>query len=75
MKQLPDLGRAAKLLKISVELEGVDPETILGYSILKGLRDGKLGEVIKMVKDQIPDNKKMLSEIIGNDLLKEIEGL
>lgn len=73
MVQLPDLARAAALLKISVDLENTKPDSILGYSILQGLRDGRLREVIRTISSQARDNRELMADIIGEELLQRIE--
>lgn len=73
IKDFPDLGNSAKLLKISVELENkVQNGGIIGMAIYSGLRKGNIKEVIKMIRGQAEDNRPMMEEIIGNELLNDI---
>lgn len=71
----PDLGKAAKVLKIAVELEGVKPDSIFGVAIYNGLREHRTKDVVNMILDQAKDNRKMVAEIVGENLLCEIESL
>jgi hypothetical protein len=75
IKTLPDLSRSAQLLKLSVELEGVPTHSVMGMAIQIGLREGRLKDVIKMIKSQATDNRLLMANIIGEDLLKEIENI
>ncbi len=70
--KLPDLAKSAKLLKFSVELENVSPHTLLGMSILSSLKKGKIKETINMIKSMAQDNYRIMSEVVGEPLLKEI---
>jgi len=71
----PDLARSAKLLSISVELEGVDPETTFGLAIKLALKKKDLKRCIEMILSQANDNRPLVSHLIGEDLLKKIESL
>jgi hypothetical protein len=75
IKSLPNLANAAHLLKISVELEGVPTHSVMGMAIQIGLREARLKDVIKMIKSQAADNRPLMANIIGEDLLKEIENI
>ncbi len=69
----PDLANSAKLLKISVELEAVPEDTIFGVAIKNGLKEKKLKQVIKMIREQSNDNYLMLRNIVGKSLMEDIE--
>lgn len=75
MKQLPDLGKAARFFKVSVELEKVSPETIMGFSIKNGLKEGRTMETIMMLAEQSKDNREGIKRLIGEETLKDIESL
>lgn len=71
--KLPDLANSFKLLKISVELEGIKDGGIIGIAIQCNLKNGNLGEVIKMIRESAADNRKMMEDIVGEKLLMDIE--
>lgn len=73
LRELPNLADAFKLLKISIELENVPDNTIMGAAILKGVRDGKVKQVVQMIKDQAADNRSGMVEILGESLMNDIE--
>lgn len=73
--KLPNLSKAAKMAMISQKLEKVSKDTIFGIAIRHALRVNDLKRCIEMIKDQAKDNYKLVSEIVGEDLLKEIESL
>lgn len=73
--ELPDLANSFKLLKISCDLEDVLPDSVLGIAIHEGLKRKALKEIITMVKEQGRDNRKMVVDIIGEELMKQIETL
>lgn len=62
-----------KLLDISMELESVPQESIMGMAIQIALRENKLGECLKMILDRAEDNRPMMAGIIGDPLLVKIE--
>jgi hypothetical protein len=70
----PDLAESMKLLKFSVELEGVDSNTIFGHCIKEWLREKKsIRELVKTIQEQAMDNYHMVLETIGDEhLLSEI---
>jgi nitrogen regulatory protein PII-like uncharacterized protein len=72
---LADLGKAMKELKISVELEGVSPETFLGYAIRLAIKKKELKKAMQMIVDNARDNRELTIEIVGKDLLKDIESV
>lgn len=71
LTNLPDLGNAAKLLKISVELEGVKDGGVIGMAIQSGLREKRLRSTLKMIQEQAQDNPKLMAEILGEELLND----
>lgn len=75
LTNLPDLGRSARILKISLNLESVPCTTLIGIAIQKGLRENNLRGTIAMIKDNAKDNRDMVADILGGKLLKEIESL
>lgn len=75
LKDFPDLGRSAKLLKISVELESIPQDNIIGSSIVAELRKKNLKGCLKMIWSMSEDNRNLMEEIIGKKLLEEIESL
>ena len=73
MTSLPDIGKAAQLLKFSVELpEHIKGEGAIELSILSALEEGKIKGVVQMIKSIGKDNAPYLEEIIGKELLNEI---
>lgn len=72
IKDFPDLGNSMKLLKISVELEGVTGGGIIGMAIQNSLRNDRLNNTLKMIREMARDNFKMMQGIIGEDLLNDI---
>lgn len=75
LKGLPDLARSAKFLKISCELENIAPVSMIGIAINQGLREGRIREIIAMIRGMAEDNRPMIEEILGASLLSEIETL
>ena len=74
LRELPDLAHSFKLLKISIELEGSKGDSIFAHAIREGLRKPKnLKPVIQMIKDQANDNPELVSDIIGENLLNDIQ--
>lgn len=72
---LADLGKAMKELKISVELESVNGETVLGFTILNCLRKKELKKAMQLIVNTARDNRGMAIEIVGEELLKDIESI
>ena len=73
MTSLPDIGKAAQLLKFSVEIpEQIKGEGFLQSAIVQGIYDGKIKQVVKEVKQMAADNYSVMEEIIGKELLNEI---
>lgn len=72
LSTFPDLGNSAKLLKISVSLEGVKDAGLIGAAIYKGLRDGQVKELVKMLREMHEDNPGLVGEILGKELLNDI---
>jgi hypothetical protein len=75
IKSFPDLANSARLIKISVELEDVPDTSVMGMAIQIGLREDRLRDVIKMIQSQAGDNRPLMVEIVGEDLLKAIENV
>jgi hypothetical protein len=72
---LPDLAKSFKILSISVRLEDVNPETFLGYAIRLALKKKELKKAMQMIVDNARDNRELTIEIVGEDLLKDIESV
>ena len=73
---LADWTKSASILKISIDLHNVSPDkSVMGTAIHTGLKEGKLKEVIEMIQSQAKDNRNLMAEIIGEELLSEIERL
>lgn len=69
----PDLAQSMKLMKISCDLELVSQDNIFGMAIQTGLRKGKLKDTILMIQSQAQDNRPLMADIVGENLLKDIE--
>jgi len=48
------------------------PQTLLGMAIKSSLQKGKIKETIQMIKSMAQDNYRIMSEVVGEPLLKEI---
>jgi len=73
MNTFPDLGKAMKLLKISVELEDVAAQdSIFGMAVNEGLRKQDLERTIEMIVSQYNDNPLLVSNMVGYNLMQEI---
>lgn len=76
MKNLPDLAKHFKLLKIQMDLQGIDPEKgMFSMSLVLAARQGKIKQAIEMIREQGRANRPYMIEIIGDDLLTRIETL
>lgn len=75
LPDLPDLARSARLLAISVKLEDVSDKTVFGLAIKLALKKKDLRRCIEMIREQAKDNRKLVAEIVGEDLLTKIESL
>lgn len=73
--ELPDLAKAVKFLKISVDLEDVTHKGKMGEAINTGLRTQRLDEVISMLKDQIRVAPDEMLEFLGVNLFKDIKNI
>jgi hypothetical protein len=69
----PNLARAFSGLKISIELENICDDTTIGHEVKKLARHNKTTEAIKVVIDAAKDNRELVSECIGEELLQKIE--
>ena len=74
LKQLPDLGNAAKLLKISCSLEDITEAKggMIAMAIQTGLRERNIKGVVKMLRSMYEDNNRCILDILGTDLLNDI---
>lgn len=75
MNTFPDLGKSFKMLKIRMELDKVPMETLIGFAIHCGLKEISVNRVVHMIKEQAKDNREMMANVIGEDLLREIESV
>lgn len=76
LAKFPDLGKEAKLLKISVDLEGAKADHWLGDYIRKSLRLHSIRNTIKYIRQfckTAPEMRELMEWVIGAPLLKEIE--
>jgi hypothetical protein len=53
------------------KLSRVSDNTLIGTAIRIGIEKNP-AETIKMIKHQIADNKKLMTEVIGEDLVNEV---
>lgn len=72
LSSFPDLGRSAKLVKFSVELENVKPDNVLGASIREALSEGRIMATLNLINDCAKDNRELMNDIVGESLLDEI---
>ncbi len=72
INQMPDLAKAMQGLKISVELESIKKNTLLGIAIEIGLREKRLPEAISLIKKCADEDYMETAWVVGNDLLKTI---
>lgn len=73
IKQLPDLDRSMKLLKITCDLENVVHKGALGFAVHEGLRTKQPRETIKMLKDQIEVAPDEMYNFLGKNLYHSIK--
>lgn len=52
-------------------LRAVTDDSLIGTAIRNGI-DKDPAATIKMIRDQIQDNKRLMAEIIGEDLVREV---
>ena len=72
----PDLEQSMKVLKISCDLHDVSDKTLFGSCILNALRVNQpIKTIIREIQEQAKDNRQMVSEVVGEELLKEIESV
>ncbi len=74
-RSLPDLSKAWRLAALSVKLEKISDETVFGLAIKIALKKKDLKRCIEMIREQSIDNRQLVSDIIGKDILKEIENI
>jgi hypothetical protein len=75
LNNLPDLARSLKKVKFSIELENVPENTILGFAIKNGLRRKEINGVMQLIVDSAKDNRSIVEDLVGVELLKEIEAV
>lgn len=72
--KLPDLAKTFQKLKISLDLtQKVNDKSLIGMAILIGLQEKKFDEVLDMIYEQSCCNRPAMEDIVGVDLLLEIE--
>lgn len=72
LKTLPDLSQSFRLMIFAIELETVSPSTVLGAAILAAIEEGRVRDAVEMVADCAADNRAMVADIVGSDLLNDI---
>lgn len=76
MKNLPDLGGMFQQMKLRDKLGQVSDQSILGYTILLALQNGKpFGIILTTIMDAYHDNPNSVSDIVGVDTMKMIKEL
>lgn len=76
LSALPDLAKSFAVLKIAIDLRNVVPYSAIAVSIHKGLEGNKNPmPVIAMLYDQIKDNRELMVQEIGEELVASIENL
>jgi hypothetical protein len=68
LKSTVQLAEEAEIIR---RLRMVPDTTVIGLAIATGMRKD-IDQTIKMVKDQMEDNKPLMEELIGEDLVSEI---
>lgn len=63
-----------QLLDIRARLLSINNESVFARSIIKGA-ETDLMACIEMIQSQAVDNRSLVAEIIGEDLLTEIESI
>lgn len=73
--QLPDLAKTFGRLKTMIELEQrVNANTIIGHAIKKAFIDKRpYLEIVKMIIDQLQDNRKAVENCIPPYIVRSIE--
>lgn len=59
-------------IMIEERLKLLPVSSLMSYSIVRGVENGQLSEVIEMVKSQSLDNYSGMARIVGEDLLTDI---
>jgi hypothetical protein len=74
--EFPNLAESFSKLKIAIELNKASyHNSIFGMAIKKGLDGHNLNGVLQMIRDQAKDNRPLVADIVGENLLLEIENL
>ena len=69
-----DLSFFVKKMQIAYELSAMTHRSVFAEAIRNGCSDN-LNSVIRMIKDQANDNRAMVAEMVGEELLRRIEAL
>ena len=69
-----DLSFFVKKMQIAYELSAMTHRSVFAEAIRKGCCEN-LNAVIQMIRSQAKDNRTLVAEIIGEDLLAKIEAL
>jgi uncharacterized protein (UPF0218 family) len=76
LKDLPDLGRPLRLLRLMDELRKVSDNTIIGFAIQHRLQTkGMDRDLLETIWSQYQDNKQALINVVGEEailLIKEV---
>lgn len=63
-----------QLLDIRQRLLSINPASVFAQAIIKGA-DSDLMACIEMIVSQAQDNRELVAEIVGEELLREIEAI
>ncbi len=69
---LPDLAASASKLKLVMDLMGIQHQSVFAEAIRNGAKDNPKA-CIAMIKSQAHDNRALVAEIVGEELLGRIE--
>lgn len=71
-KPLPDVPKSIKLLKISVDIEDLKDDYLFARQVKTLVRENQLKQALQMVYDCYHQDYKMVTEIIGKELIQDI---
>ena len=69
---LPDLAKSASKLKLVMDLMSITHGSVFAEAIRNGAKDNPKA-CIDMIKSQANDNRALVAEIVGEELLRRVE--
>lgn len=71
-RPLADVPKSIKLLKISVDIEDLKDDQLFARQVKTLGRDNRLKQALQMIYDCYHQDKEMVTEIIGEELIHDI---